>query len=76
MATSGLLARELAVFEEHRLEWALQHPGKFVVMQGDEIVDGFFDDYGDAVRAGLKNFGAQRPFLVKQVWITDPVYFV
>ena len=52
------------------------HCGNSHIVQDDEIVDGFFDDYGDAVRAGLKNFGVQRPFLVKQVWITEPVYFV
>jgi len=67
---------ELGVFEQHRREWALSHPGEFVVIQGQEIADGFFGTYADALRAGLQRFGVQSGFLVKQVWVTEPVYCI
>jgi hypothetical protein len=47
-----------------------------VVIQDDVVLQGFFKEYADAFKAGLQMFGVRRPFLVKQVWITEPVYFV
>jgi hypothetical protein len=41
-----------------------------------EVVNEFFDDYEGAFRAGISQFGADRNFLIKQVWKTEPVYFV
>jgi hypothetical protein len=76
MVPSSQFSAELGVFEQHRREWAFSHPGEFVVIQGDEIADGFFGSYADALRVGLQKFGADRLFLVKQVWITEPVYLV
>lgn len=76
MAPTGQFSAELTVFEQHRREWSRSHPGEFVVIQGDKIADGFFDTYADALRAGLQKFGARREFLVKQVWVTEPVYIV
>ena len=76
MVPTGLFSAELRVFEQRRQEWALTHPGEFVVIQGDEIADGFFGSYADALRAGLRRFGVQSGFLVKQVWITEPVYCI
>jgi hypothetical protein len=70
------LEMELKVFEEHRDEWSRAHPGKFVVIQGSTVLDGFFDEYADAFRTGLERFGVGRSFLVKQIWRTEPVYFV
>jgi hypothetical protein len=40
------------------------------------IADGFFATYAEALKAGLQKFGANRHFLVKQIWITEPVYLV
>jgi hypothetical protein len=74
--TTAPFSTELEVFELHRQEWALEHPGQFVVIQGGEIADGFFRTYADALRAGLKRFGVESGFLVKQVWVTEPVYFI
>jgi hypothetical protein len=71
-----LLKRELEIFEHHRREWSRSHPGQFVAIQDDIILEGFFTTYAEALRAGLHKFGAARSFLVKQVWITEPVYFV
>jgi hypothetical protein len=75
MAT-GQFSEELRVFELHRREWALSHPGEFVVIQDVVIAEGFFGTYAEALKAGLQRFGVRKGFLVKQVWITEPVYCV
>ncbi|HEY1902414.1 MAG TPA: hypothetical protein VGG56_08305 [Terracidiphilus sp.] len=76
MAPPSQFSAELEVFEKHRREWALSHPGEFVVIQEGAIAEGFFGTYADALKAGLQKFGVDRHFLVKQVWITEPVYLV
>ena len=76
MATLGNFSLELTVFEKHRQEWSQSHPGDYVAIQDDVIAEGFFRTYEEAFRAGLKMFGVRRNFLVKQVWVTEPVYFV
>lgn len=76
MAPSGQFSTELTVFEQNRREWSRLHPGEFVVIQGEEIADGFFSTYADALKAGLRRFGASNEFLIKQVWVTEPVYLV
>ena len=67
---------ELRVFQEHRDEWLRANAGKFVVIQDTVVAEGFFDTYSEALKAGLQKFGVSRSFLVKQVWTTEPVYFV
>jgi len=76
MKTAAPLEIELGVFGENRAKWAESHFGKFAVIQDKTIVDGFFDSYEDAFLAGVRQFGTTRNFLIKQVWITEPVYFV
>lgn len=76
MATENLLETELKVFEEHREEWSRTNRGRFVVIQGERILDDFFDDYPDAFRAGLERFGVVKSFLIKQIWESEPIYFV
>jgi len=76
MAPAEPFAAELKVFEQHRQEWLRVHPGAFVAIQGDVIAEGFFTTYAEAFKAGLQKFGVRRVFLVKQVWVTEPVYFV
>lgn len=76
MATASQFSAELGVFEMHRREWALSHPGEFVVIQDGVIAEGFFGTYAEALKAGLLEFGANRHFLVKQVWVAEPVYLV
>ena len=76
MTVASPLETELRVFEVHRREWAQSHPGKFVVIRDETFLDEFFDEYEDAFRAGLRQFGGDRSFLIKQVWKTEPVYFV
>jgi len=67
---------ELRVFQEHRDEWLRSNAGKFVVIQNSTVAEGFFETYSEALKAGLQRFGVDRGFLVKQVWKTEPVYFV
>ena len=76
MASTAPFWTELEVFEKHRQEWFDLHPAEFVVIQDETIAEGFFRSYADAFDAGLKKFGASRSFLVKQIWGTEPVYFV
>jgi len=76
MAPAEPFSRELLVFEQHREEWSRSHPGEYVVIQDDVVADGFFKTYAEALKAGLQKFGARREFLVKQVWVTEPVYFI
>lgn len=76
METAGPFSTELKVFEQHRREWSHSHPGEYVAIQGDVILEQFFATYAEAFRAGLQRFGVRREFLIKQVWITEPVYFV
>lgn len=76
MTVASPLTTELSVFENHRRKWVQSHPGKFVVIQDETVLSEFFDEYEDAFRAGIRRFGADRNFLIKQVWKTEPVYFV
>jgi hypothetical protein len=75
MATTPF-STELEVFQKYREEWSRAHIAEYVVIQDDRFLDQFFDAYEDAFRAGLREFGVSRNFLVKQIWITEPVYFV
>jgi hypothetical protein len=76
MADTELFSKEFMVFEKHRKDWSRSHPGEYVVIQDEVIVEGFFSTYAEALKAGLKRFGARRSFLVKQIWVTEPVYFI
>jgi hypothetical protein len=76
METATPLGTELRVFEANRAQWSREHPGKFVVIQDETVLPGFFDEYASGFRTGLANFGTGRSFLVKQIWSTEPVYFI
>lgn len=69
------LETELAFFEANRAEWVKEHETKYAVVQ-DETLLGFFDEWEEAFKAGIKAFGGGRNFLVKQVWLIEPVYYV
>jgi len=72
---SDLLAKETKVFQEHREEWLQDHAGEYVTIR-DEEVAGFFASYGEAFTAGFRRFGPSRNFLIRQIWRTEPAYFV
>jgi hypothetical protein len=76
MTVASPLETELRVFENHHREWVQFHLGKFVVIRDETFLTEFFDEYEDAFKAGIRQFGADRNFLIKQVWKTEPVYFV
>ena len=76
MASPAPFEAELTVFETHRQQWSQSHPGEYVVIQDEIVAEGFFGTYAEAFKAGLQKFGVRRVFLVKQVWLTEPVYFV
>jgi len=67
------LEKELETYSR-KLPELKEHEGKFVLIQGDSIVD-FFSTYEDAIKAGYQKFKLE-PFLVKQVHTTEPVFFV
>jgi hypothetical protein len=70
------LERETEVFNEHRAEWCKEHTGKFAVIQDDTILHPFFHEWEAGLRAGIKSFDLNRPFLVKEILETDRVYFI
>ncbi len=65
------LEKELATYQA-KLPELKQHEGKYVLIQGDKIVD-TFNTYEDALKAGYKQFGLE-PFLVKQILMVEPVF--
>lgn len=67
------LERELKTYEANLDHWA-DHAGKFVLIQGDEVVD-FFATYEDALKAGYQQFGLE-PFLVKQIDVVGAVQYI
>ncbi len=58
------LERELAAYQAHLAE-LLQHPGEFVLISGDDVID-YYATYDDALTAGYQQFRL-NPFLVKRV---------
>ena len=66
------LEKELATYQANLLQLK-QHEGKFVLIQGDDVVD-FFASYDDALKEGYKRFGLVQ-FMVKQIQTVEPVYY-
>ena len=62
---SKVLESELAALENNRQHLEREHPGKFVLIHGDEVV-GTYDDFGKAADEGLRRFG-REPFLIRQI---------
>lgn len=69
------LERELEVYEQHKAEWLPRHENEFVVVAGSKIA-GFYKDYESAWDAGTKEFGPKASFLIKQICMHEPVYFL
>ncbi len=66
------LEKEIATYQA-KLAEIKQHEGKFVLIQGEEVLD-YFTSYDDALKEGYKRFGL-TPFLVKQIHAVEPVYY-
>jgi hypothetical protein len=73
--SSGVFAKELEVYRQHQSEWLTVHVDSFVAIQGEQV-DGFYGSYAEAFQSGLARFGTEHEFLIKQVSITEPVYFI
>lgn len=65
------LEKELETYKS-KLPELKAHEGKYVLIQGDKVVD-MFTSYEDALKEGYKQFGL-TPFLVKQILAVEPVY--
>lgn len=68
-----VLERELETYKA-KLDTLKQHEGKFVLIQGGDVVD-VFTSYDDAIKEGYQKFKLQ-PFLVKQIHAIEQVQFV
>lgn len=62
---SDVLERERAFYGAHEVEWAAAHPGRFVVVKGEQML-GVFDTMEDALAAGAASFGLDS-FLVRKL---------
>ena len=69
------LSRELETYEEHRDQLVADSAGKYVVINGDDVV-AVFEGYADALSYGYSKFGIEDPFLVKRIEATERVQFV
>lgn len=67
--TGDPLSREKAFLREHLDELARNHPGKYLLIHGEEL-HGAFETYEKGVEAGTRMFGA-GPFLVRSVLEPD-----
>lgn len=59
------LAQEIATFEKHRADLEKSHPGKFVLIKGDEVL-GTFDTFENAAAEGVRLF-PKEDFLIRQI---------
>ena len=60
------LAEELGFYALHKTEWLGQHPGKYVVIKGNDVLS-FYPTFEAAYRAGADTWGINTDFLVKQI---------
>ena len=58
------LEREMKTYSDHLVD-LVAHAGKCVLIKGD-VIDGTFDTYSDALKAGYEKHKLE-PFLVKQI---------
>lgn len=66
------LEKELETYKA-KLPELKAHEGKFVLIQGDNVVD-MFTSYDDALKEGYQRFKL-TPFLVKQILAIEPVFY-
>jgi hypothetical protein len=59
------LEQERVFFKNRQADWEKLYPGKFVLVQGQELI-GVFDTAENAVSEGIRRFGL-NPFLVRNV---------
>ncbi len=69
------LAGELEVYALHKSAWLKGHPGQYVVIKGDAVLN-FYPTFEAAYQAGAGAWGLNTDFLVKQIVEHEPVFFV
>ena len=69
------LAGELRLYEMRKNGWLKEHPGQYVVIKDDQVLD-FYPTFDVAYRAGASAWGVHTDFLVKQIVEHEPVFFV
>jgi hypothetical protein len=69
------LKREFEIFESNRLEWSRKYEGKYAVICNGDVL-GFFDNYAEALQAGIAKFSVKAEFLVQQVCEEEPVFVI
>lgn len=74
MAVAERLKAELETFEKHHERLLAESPGKYVLIAKDRI-DGIWDTYEDALKAGYSAHGL-APFLVKRIVGPESVQFI
>jgi hypothetical protein len=67
------LERELQTYRE-KLPELKAHEGKFVLIQGETVVD-VFSSYDDAIKQGYAKFKLE-PFLVKRIASIEQAQFI
>jgi len=60
-----ILERERAFYNAHQAAWAALHPGRFVVVKGEELI-GTYETMDLALAAGASRFGLDS-FLVRKL---------
>ena len=65
------LETELAYFEASRAEWVKTHEGKYALVHGEKLA-GVYDTADAAYEVGVGAWG-NIPFLVKQIFLQDPL---
>ena len=69
------LAVELEYYAQHKSEWLAQKSGQYVVIKNSGLL-GFYPSFEAAYRAGAASYGLNTDFLVKQIRVHEPVFFV
>lgn len=68
------LEKEMATYKS-KLPELKQNEGKFVLIQGDDLVN-IYTSYEDALKEAYSRFGLNTPFLIKQIHSIEQVQFV
>ena len=69
------LSAELHYYKAQKDGWLPAHAGEFVVITGQTVL-GFFPDWEEAYRAGVRQVGPEKDFLLKQVLPREPVHVI
>jgi hypothetical protein len=69
------LGEELSYYESNKPERVKTHAGQFALIGGQKAA-GFFPSYEKAFEAGLRSFGLEKQFLIRQVVEQEPVFVI